>query len=55
MENLLPLLLVLACPVGMLLMAGVGWIVAKLSGVFERETSDQSPAGRSETATEEKG
>ena len=45
MENLLPLLLVLACPVGMLLMAGVGWIVAKLSGVFDRRSPSPETDG----------
>lgn len=37
------ILLALACPLGMLVIGGVGWAVAKLSGVFgHRSPSTES-------------
>lgn len=39
MDNLPWILLVLACPVGMLLMGGVMWLMAKGGGLFHRDSS----------------
>lgn len=45
MENLPWILLVLACPIGMLLMGAIMWIGAKGSGLFGRKESEQRQSG----------
>jgi hypothetical protein len=39
------ILLGLACPLGMLMMGAVGWVVAKLSGVFDRRSPSADSDG----------
>lgn len=39
------ILLALACPLGMLVMGAVGWVVAKLSGVFDRRSPSTESDG----------
>ena len=41
MENLPLILLVLACPIGMLLMGGVMWLMAKGGGLFRRDAAER--------------
>jgi hypothetical protein len=41
MENLLPLILVLACPLGMLAIGAIGWIWAKASRRSEAAGAEQ--------------
>lgn len=43
MENVLLLIAVLACPLGMLAMGGVAWVSAK---VFRRSADSADEAGR---------
>jgi hypothetical protein len=45
MENLIWILPLLVCPLGMLLMGAVVWAAAKL-GLRSQEPSDESPAKR---------
>ncbi len=41
MDSIPWILLVLACPIGMLLMGGVMWLMAKGGGVFGRDDSER--------------